>query len=98
MLTTQNRHIMRDLILTTLLAMVVLIGLFYPSMEHDVTVSLPITENRPFAGVVNGQFVGTDICCEYWLNKTNQDSVTTWTLSYSPFGYLIGEVCVQKHK
>jgi hypothetical protein len=83
---------MRDLIGTILLATIVLIGLFYPSMEHDVTITLPITENRPFAGVVNGQFVGTDISCKYWLNKSNQDSVTTWTLSYSPMGWLVGEV------
>jgi len=93
-----NTKIMKEFI-ALFLGLVLMILLCYPGLEHDVVVELPITENKPFGGTLNGEFVGTQICCEYWLNRTNQDSSSTWTIHYSPIGYITGSVySVQKHK
>ena len=92
-----NTEIMKEFI-ALFLGGVLMLLLCYPGLEHDVEVNLPIVENKPFGGTLNGEFVGTQICCEYWINK-NQDSSSVWTVHYSPIGYVTGSIySVQKHK
>lgn len=74
---------MLDILKIVTLSVILSVALMFPFFETEVTISLPITENRPFAGVVNGEFVGTDVSCKYWLSKEKMDSVMTWRVSYS---------------
>lgn len=66
-------------VILTLGIMVVLLGI--PFRNEVVINKSDITGNYAFVGDIelNGtrHFVGTDICCEYWLNAEEQPDVRT---------------------
>jgi len=47
---------------------------------------------KPFAGTINGELVGTDLCVKYWLDRENQPEVASYIITYplglSVFGYI----------
>ena len=77
---------------------VIMVILFYPFFEKEVTISLPIIENRPFAGVVNGQFVGSHVSCQYLLSRKKMDSETKFEVSYCIIGYITGDATAKVKK
>lgn len=71
---------------------VIMILLLFP-MKNNVTINKSrIDSNKPFAGTINGELVGTDICVKYWLHSRYQPDIATYHVVYplglSVFGYI----------
>ena len=83
---------MKDLFIT-LGIMVVLMGIPF---HNKVTINKSdITGNRPFAGILElnevDEYVGTDVCCDYWLEPDEQPDVrTVKTVRLGLIGLLFG--------
>tara|TARA_R110000772_G_scaffold149939_2_gene260614 strand:- start:17 stop:289 length:273 start_codon:yes stop_codon:yes gene_type:complete len=51
--------------------------LLFP-VDRDITIiKSEITSNKPFAGTINNQVVGTEVCVAYWLDRDAQSDEVT---------------------
>ena len=50
----------------------------YPVKSEVPIVKSEITSIRPFGGCINNQFIGSDVCCEYWRAEDKQPEVQTY--------------------
>lgn len=64
--------------------------MFYPISYQVQIEKANITENRPFAGVLNGETVGTELCVIYWMKYANQPDIATYQIHTTPLGKFIG--------
>lgn len=76
-------------VIATVLTMLVLC---FP-LKHEVTINKSqINSLRPFAGTINGELVGTELCVQYWLHHEYQPEVATYEVWYpmvfGVFGYV----------
>ena len=56
-------------------------GVLFIPVESSVTIDKDdINSNRPFAGVINNDVVGTKLCCMYWLDRDAQPDVVTYNI------------------
>jgi hypothetical protein len=59
---------MKTLIIVVGCMIALAVAAFIPAKaETIVIIKSQITENRPFAGVINDHYVGDEVCIEYWL-------------------------------
>jgi len=69
--------------------------LAFPGLEREVTIPENVTSITK--GYINGEFVSPQLTLEYQINPNITG--TTWTLEYSPLGYLVDHVYnVRRHK
>tara|TARA_Y100000389_G_C17424790_1_gene498914 strand:+ start:710 stop:985 length:276 start_codon:yes stop_codon:yes gene_type:complete len=66
-----------NLILTLSTISIVML-LFFPVTENVTVSKEHITSNRVFAGKINNEVVGTDLCCKYWLEKDSMPELETY--------------------
>jgi hypothetical protein len=60
--------------------------MFYPRDNYVVIEKSSVKGNRPFAGVLNGETVGTAVCVDYWLNKDEMPEIAGYEIrSYGIF-------------
>ena len=76
---------------TGLLILGICIALVTPLMEKEVTIDKSqIYSNKPFAGLINDEYVGTDLCVNYWLSVDQQPEIGTYHIRYSILEYVLG--------
>jgi hypothetical protein len=66
--------------------------LFIPTQKLVTIDKNHIYENRPFAGVLNNEVVGTDLCCDYWLKKDEQPDLAMYKVTKPFFFQIFGMV------
>ena len=63
----------------------------FPITDDVTIIKSEITSNRVFAGIINDDVVGTELCCKYWLEKESQPDTVTYEiikpLGLGVFGY-----------
>lgn len=61
-----------------LLAIGIVMLLSFPVTENVTISKQDITSNRVFAGRINNDVVGTELCCKYWLEKDSMPELETY--------------------
>lgn len=75
---------MKAALITAFIMLSTIATFTFPVKSNVTIVKSQVTENRPFAGVINGKVVGTNLCVEYWLNPHEQPDTVTYTIT-KPF-------------
>ncbi len=75
----------------------ILSAFIFPVVNSVTIVKSEITSNRPFAGVINDNTVGTTLCCDYWLRPDSMPETATYTILTTPFASLMGFATVINH-
>jgi|DEB0MinimDraft_6_1074348.scaffolds.fasta_scaffold00259_27 hypothetical protein len=88
---------MKRLPLFAMIAILAVIA-FLPLSKRVTVVKNGITENRPFAGVINGEFVGQPICAKYipGLTLGSQPDTAHFKIWYSPMSWVLGGVLMME--
>lgn len=81
--------IMRTFLITSLYLAIAWVFV-YPIKSNVTIVKDEITSNRPFAGRINDQLVGSRVCCEYWLEKDKQPEVAEYFVIATPLSWIMG--------
>jgi hypothetical protein len=73
-------------------AIVFMVLMSFPISDNVTIIKSDIESNRVFAGVINDDVVGTNLCCKYWLEKDTQPDTAEYhiikPLGLSVFGYI----------
>lgn len=65
--------------------------MLFPFFSKTVVISkADVHDNRPFAGRLNDEYVGTTLCVNYWLSLDEQPDQAIYHIKYNAYQFVLG--------